>query len=96
MSAATSLVDVVDSYVVILPGVTEWALRDLQITVDVLHETAQDIRDELFAGYHKEADEVMDDIGDAEDDEHEDNGDGGRGEKKPGCDRDGGDERFGN
>ncbi len=46
MTAASNLVSVVDSYAIIRPGVTERTLRDLQLTIDILDETAQEIKDE--------------------------------------------------
>jgi hypothetical protein len=96
-TAAANLVDVVDSYAIIRPGVTERTLRDLQLTVDIIHETAQDIKNEPITGSREHTGEVTADVTNEKlgDDEHEDNGEGnGGGENRIGSEERG-DERVG-
>jgi hypothetical protein len=51
MSAANNLVNTVEANATIRPGVTERTLWELQVVVDVLNETARDVKDEPVPGY---------------------------------------------
>jgi len=74
LNGADKLVNIVEAYAIIRPGVTERTLQDLQIVVDILQETVNDIKSESTIGIREEKDEdvaMVDDAVDDEDSEHD-------------------------
>lgn len=66
LAAARNLVTTVEANAVIRPGITERTLQDLQLMVDMLEETAKDVKDEPVGRHGGDQD-------DDEDPEHDSN-----------------------
>lgn len=79
-SAATKLANIIEAHAIIRPGVTERTLQDLQVVVDVLQGTANDIKDEAAVRPCEDKDgdvDMDDDAGGKEDDGENAKDDGG-------------------
>jgi hypothetical protein len=71
--AATNLVNVVEAQAIIRPGVTERTLQDLQLTLDILEETAREVEEEPVTTPYLQPDGATDrDMNDASDDTMDD------------------------